>query len=111
MGPLADATARIENVQAHNQIGFDALSQRIVGIRNNIYLVEEETNLEEKRRQLKLLFESLGDCTKAIYQHLESQPKDLWVMSVFIHLLLNSLCFGGPEPPSQEVTIRGIPPW
>lgn len=108
---MVDAKARVENVQAHNGVGFSALCQRIVGISNSKYLVEGETNLEEKKRQLKLLFESLGDCTKTIYQNLESQPKDLWVISMFVHLLLNSLCFGGPDPPSIEATIRSIPPW
>lgn len=89
--------------------GFDPTTQMITGFNGGI-LVSNDINVEERQEQLTALFESLGECTRAVYKHLETKPKDLWIASVFVHLLLNSIDYSGPDPPSEEDSIRKIPP-
>jgi len=106
--PHSDAESRIAG-----------LSERIRGYNPNIHRIEDftpegvvyapDTNIDERQEQLSALFESLGECTKAVYTKLSSKPKDKWIMSLFIHLLLNSLDFSGPNQGSEESRIRRIP--
>ena len=91
-------------------IGFDPTTKRIMGFKDNRILFTQDSNIEERVTQLSSLYEALGDCTKAIYKRLGSKPKDLWITSVFIHLLLNSMDYSGPDPSSEEDFIRKIPP-
>jgi len=108
--PRSDAQDRIDRLRRIPN--FDPNMNAIVGYDsvNNRILVSSDSNIQERQAQLTALFEALGECTRAIYRHLDSKPKDLWTMSVFIHLVLNSLDFGGPDPPSEEHNIRNIPP-
>lgn len=109
--PRSDAQTRIEGLRQIQ--GFDPSMNIIVGYDavNRKALVLPDNKLRERQVQLATLFESLGKCTRAIYDCLDSKPKDLWTMSLFIHLLLNSLDFTGPDLPSEEHNIRNIPPW
>jgi hypothetical protein len=104
--PRDDAHNRIEGLR---RLNFDPNTNAIVGYDGRI-LISPDTNVQERQRQLTALFETLGECTKVICRHLDSKPKDLWIMSVFVHLLLNSIDFSGPDPPSEEDSIRKIPP-
>jgi hypothetical protein len=107
--PATDAQTRIDGLR---RFGYDPNTYRIVGCNSSLNRldIQENTNIEERRKQLTALFESLGECTKAIYKHLETKPKDLWIASLFIHLILNSMDYSGPNPPSEETSIRQIPP-
>jgi hypothetical protein len=108
--PKSDAQARIEGLRKIKT--FDPSVNAIVGYDsvNGTILVLPDTNIRERQAQLEALFEDLGKCTKVIYDCFDSKPKDLWTMSLFLHLLLNSLDFSGPDPPSEEHNIRTIPP-
>lgn len=107
--PRSDAQNRINNLR---RIGFDPNKNRIAGFdqRNNRIVIAPDQDVGERQMQLTSLFEALGECTKAIYSHLQTKPKDLWIMSVFIHLLLNSVDYTGPNPGTEEDMIRKIPP-
>lgn len=108
--PQSDAQGRINGL---SRIGFDPNRNRIVGFdsSNNKVITAPDNNIGERQKQLTSLFETLGECTKAICSHLETKPKDLWIMSVFIHLLLNSIDYSCPDPGTEEHRIRGIPPF
>jgi hypothetical protein len=109
--PKYDAQTRIGGLRQRIS-GFDPSLNAIVGYdsANNRILVSSNTNIQERQAQLASLFEALGECTRVIYGCLDSKPEDLWLMSVFVHLVLNSLDFSGPDPPSEEHSIRSIPP-
>lgn len=80
--PRKDAQDRISKLQKH---GFDPNKNRIVGFdasKDKIF-ISPDHNVGERQKQLTSLFEALGECTKAIYNHLETKPKDYWIMSVF----------------------------
>lgn len=64
---------------------------------------------EERINQLASLFASIGECTKVFYNSLDEKPVDPYVMSLALHILLNSLTFSGPSAPSEEFSIRGFP--
>ena len=54
---------------------------------------------DERIEQLTLLFtDAVGSCTKALYKSLKSKPDEPWMMSLFIHLILNSIDLSGPDP-------------
>jgi hypothetical protein len=110
--PSSDAQTRIEGLRQKIQ-NFDPTMNMIVGYDsvNNRALLVPDNNVQERQAQLTALFESVGECTRAIYGHLTNKPKDLWTMSVFIHLVLNSLDFTGPDVTSEENNIRTIPAW
>ncbi len=103
--PANDARNRITNLSRI----FDVENGMIVAF-DGRFLISESRNFEDRVKQLTALFETLGDCTKAIYTALDSKPTDLWITSLFLHLLLNSMDYGGPDPPSEEANIRMIPP-
>lgn len=64
---------------------------------------------EERVEQLSHLFESIGECTKILYNSLDKKPIDPYVMSLALHILLNSLTFSGPNVYSEEYRIRVFP--
>jgi len=66
---------------------------------------------EERIEELGALFGAVGEATKAFYNALPRLPKDPLVMSIAIHILLNSLTYTGPNSPSHEAIIRLTPPW
>ena len=62
--------------------------------------------------QLTSLFtDAVGPCAKVLYKALKARPDEPWMMSVFIHLILNSIDMSGPDPPSEEYNIRQMPPF
>ena len=89
---------------------FDPINFRIdYDFSNNRVIPVADSNLVERQEQLTALFESLGECSKAIYSHLKSKPNDKWIMSLFLHLIMNSMDYSGPDPPREESAIRKIP--
>ena len=106
--PRTDAQNRINGLP--NKIPlFDPKTHRIDKYSSNAVFTIKDPNFKERKEQLTSLFESLGECTKAIYSHLNSKPNDKWIMSLFIHLLLNSLDYSGPKYSSDEYNIRQMP--
>ena len=76
------------------------------------YIVNQEIAFDERVEQLRLIFaEAVGSCTKVLYKALKSKPTDPWMMSVFIHLILNSIDVSGPTPPCEESSVRYMPPY
>lgn len=74
------------------------------------YIGLQKSTFEERVKQLEMIFsEAVGPCTKALYKTLKSKPTDPWMMSLFIHLILNSIDLNGPTPPSEESNIRYMP--
>lgn len=58
----------------------------------------------EKMDQLTCLFGGgVGRCTEAIVDVLEHQPESPWVVSVLLHLILNSLGYSGPDSGMEPV--------
>jgi len=103
--PKEDAKNRI--ISASQQLGLPSdIAFQVVGGR----MVYQQVALEERVKQLELIFtEAVGSCIKALYKTLKSKPTDPWMMSLFIHLVLNSLDMSGPNPPSEESNIRYMP--
>jgi hypothetical protein len=104
--PAVDACNRIKNL---SRFGFDPNTNMIIGCEGTNLIIYPDLNIKERENQLTALFETVGECTKAIYSHLETKPKDLWIASLFIHLVLNSMDYSGPNAPSEEEKIRKIP--
>lgn len=74
------------------------------------YVLNQKVALEERVKQLESIFaEAVGPCTMALYKTLKSKPTDPWMMSLFVHLVLNSLDTNGPDAPSEESSIRFMP--
>ena len=73
-------------------------------------LGSQQVNIEEKVDELESLFtKAVGPCTKALYDALDTKPDDPWIISLLIHLILNSICIQGPTNPSEETAIRHMP--
>jgi hypothetical protein len=108
--PRSDAVNRIDGLR---RLGFDPNTNAIVGYDSATGrpVTSPDSNIAERQAQLTALFETVGECTKAIYSHLGSKPRDLWAVSLFVHLVLNSLDYSGPNPSSEEHRIRNIPVW
>jgi len=101
--PANDAADRIRSAGRRFGIEFE---NWILLPGNNVI----SGNFAAKHEQLTAIFADIvGQCTKAFYKGVESKPQDVWVMSLFFHLLLNSLNFSGPDPPSEESFIRNCP--
>lgn len=105
--PATDARNRIMNL---SRFGFDVNANMITGCEGTTLMLTGNPNFQEREKQLTTLFENLGECTKAVYNVLEAKPSDLWITSLFIHLLLNSMDYSGPNANSEEERIRKIPP-
>jgi hypothetical protein len=108
--PRSDAVNRIDGLR---RLGIDPNADMIVGCDpvTGKPVLSPGGNIAERQEQLTAVFESVGECTKVIYTRLGNKPKDLWAMSLFLHLILNSLDYNGPDPPSEEHRIRIIPVW
>lgn len=103
--PKNDARNRI--ISASRELGLPSdIAFKIQGP----YLLNQKIALEERVDQLGLIFsEAVGSCTKVLYKTLKSKPTDPWMMSLFIHLILNSIDINGPTPPCEETNIRYMP--
>lgn len=105
--PATDASQRIKNL---SRFGFDPNANMIVDFRGAYPVTTPDPNIQEREKQLTALFEAVGECTNAAYSHLETKPKDLWITSLFIHLLIDSMDYSCPNAGSDEDKIRKIPP-
>lgn len=108
--PAVDARNRIEGLR---NASFNPDTQIITRYERTTGAVHTmpSANLAERQQQLTALFEAVGGCSKSLYEHLAQKPNDPWAISLFIHLLLNSLDFSGPNQFSEEDNIRTIPPF
>lgn len=103
--PKEDAKTRI--VSASKKLGLPSnVAFRVMGP----CMFNQKVAVEERVKQLESIFtKAVGSCTKALYEALDSKPTDPWMISLFIHLILNSLDINGPTAPSEESSIRYMP--
>ena len=66
---------------------------------------------QERIEELGNLYGAFGEATKTFYKALPKKPKDPLVMSIALHILLNSLTFSGLSIVSEEEKIRLYKPW
>jgi hypothetical protein len=58
---------------------------------------------KQKTKELEaVLRKVVGKCTAAFYEDFDRKPKDMWLVSVFIHLLINSIGLSGNEEQSAR---------
>lgn len=103
--PKKDAETRI--VSASKKLGLPP--NIALGVRGP-YMLSQEIVFEKRVEQLEAIYtKAVGPCTKVLYKALKSKPTDPWMISLFIHLILNSLDIAGPNPPREECSIRHMP--
>lgn len=112
--PRTDATNRIESARQRIErglIGHEICREWTVdGKTGNLWFVAGG-DYSKKLDQLTAVFgEVIGQLTKAFYKSLDEKPKDIWLMSILLHLFINSLDYSGPDPPTEETFMREFPP-
>jgi len=112
--PRTDATNRIEGAQRRIErglVGHEIYQEWIVsGKTGNLWMISRG-DYARKVDQLTTLFgKVVGQMTKIFYKNFEEKPADIWLMSILLHLVINSLDYSGPDPPSEETFIREFPP-
>jgi hypothetical protein len=112
--PRADAVSRIDSARhkiERGLVGHEIYREWIVsGKTGNLWMISR-SDYERKVSQLTTIFGKLvGQMTKLFYDNLREKPDDMWLMSILIHLFINSLDYGGPDPPSDEASMREFPP-
>jgi hypothetical protein len=112
--PRTDAMNRIESARQRIErelIGHEIYREWTVdGKTGNLWLVTRG-DYARKLDQLATVFGRIvGQLTKVFYKNLPEKPKDMWLMSILLHLFINSLDYGGPDPPSEEAFMREFPP-
>ena len=111
--PRQDAEQRIKKVHKYLEVFAKRQVKEnwtIVGINEGtpIFHEKNEKELNEKLDAFEsFLSHVLGQWTKTFVKEMKSKPEDMWLISVFVHLALNSItCHQG-----QESAIRNIPYW
>jgi hypothetical protein len=112
--PRTDAANRIESARKRIErglIGHEIYREWIVsGKTGNLWMISRG-DYTRKVDQLTTVFGKIvGQMTRIFYKNFEEKPEDVWLMSILLHLLINSLDYSGPDPPSEETFIREFPP-
>lgn len=101
--PKSDASARITS--ASQKFGLPSSDYALKTLGGT-----QRVPFKERVNQLESFFaETIGSCTKVLYKTLKSKPTNPWMMSLLVHLVLNSLDLSGPNAPSEESIIRSTP--
>lgn len=114
--PRRDAEQRIESVRHKLQIQSGTqldINWRILGLRDGqIQLDLSDVCAHSSKVAAFEVFLSqiLGKWTKLFLEEIHSRPDDIWLNSLFIHLLFNSLCFSGPNVNTEEYQLRRMDP-
>ncbi|MBI4338323.1 MAG: hypothetical protein HY680_00035 [Chloroflexi bacterium] len=110
--PEAYAKERVarahRSAMASGRLGQDlpAKGWSVVGRKKDGGWTVVPTDQDEKIKVLaEMVSDVVGQCTRAFYSHIQERPDDRWLTAIFIHLLLNSLCF---ETYAEE-EIRSLP--
>lgn len=105
-----DAEDRIESVrlQLIKMIGRDIdKNWDIAGIQDGLLQIAMTADYDKKVKDFEnFLGNVLGNFIIAFYEQISEKPYDKWLMSLFMHLMLNSICFDKTE----EITIRQVSP-
>lgn len=115
--PRQDAERRFESVRKLLNTPQGAKynkNWKITGIENERPVVEQsDINAYDKKLVAyeNYLARILGKWTKLFFEEIEIKPDDLWLVSVFVHLIINSLVYSGPGFNTEEHRIRNIPPY
>lgn len=113
--PRRDAERRIESVRRKLETSLGkAVSEnwKIVGLRDGKLIVDESdaTAYAKKVEAFEaFLCRILGKWTKLFVEEIDSKPDDKWLASLFVHLMMNSIAYSGPDYPSEEDAIRKTP--
>lgn len=107
--PTADATNRVKGNRERFQREPTVVVPGYAFWTQNTYasMINSDT---QRIEELASLFNAVGEATKAFYKALPRKPVDPYVVSLALHILLNSLTYNGPTGPSEETNIRGFPP-
>lgn len=114
--PRQDAERRVECVRQKLEARWGkpvSTNWKIVGLRdNNLAVDESDTTAYAKKLEAfeAFLGRILGKWTKLFFEEIDIKPDDKWLVSLFIHLLINSIAYSGPGTGSEEDAIRKIPP-
>jgi len=94
--PRTDASDRIDGARKRVEqliLGHEIYREWIVKGKNaqNMWFIPKG-NYNRKLDQLTSIFaDVVGKCTKAFYDALDEKPDDIWMISILIHLFLNSI--------------------
>lgn len=119
--PRGDVERRMEDVrQQLERIWRNSVENKIVDKNWKLidcvdekYIIDETdyNEFSKKAEAFKIFITRiLGPWTKLFIEEMKLKPEDRWLLSLFIHLLLNSLAYSGPDGPSEEWLIRKVPP-
>lgn len=104
-----DAELRIdstrEKIQEMSNIQIPADNWRIAGRADDKWAIGPGDYSRKVRQFTIMMEEVIGQCTRIFMDKLEEKPDDRWLMSVFVHLLLNSICCSE----SEENEVRTFP--
>lgn len=109
--PIEDATNRLNSVS--NKL--EPLREKAIQGYGNFQFpvssyLDSLNPVEERVEELAALFGAVGEATKAFYKALPRKPIDPLIMSITLHILINSLTYSCPGPGTEEETIRLLPP-
>jgi hypothetical protein len=114
--PRQNAEIRIESARKklEGMLGRPLSNNwKIVGFRDNNMVIDESDTSEYTKKVdafEAFLNRVLGKWTKLFVEEMDVKPKDKWLFSLFIHLMINSLAYSSPNIDSEEHTMRKIPP-
>ena len=115
--PRQDAERRLESVRQRLEAMWGkpvSKNWKIIGLRDNKLAVDEsDTTAYAKKLEAfeAFLNRVLGKWTKLFVEEIHIKPEDKWLVSLFIHLMINSLAYSSPNIGSEEDAIRKIPPY
>lgn len=114
--PQRDAERRLESVRQNleRRLGKPLNKDwKIAGVKDNEWVIdtfEVEAYSKKCAAFEAFLARVLGKWTRVFIEEMDTKPEDRWLVSLFIHLLINSLAYPGPNLGTAEDEIRKMPP-
>jgi hypothetical protein len=112
--PRMDATNRIDSARRRIEtelIGHEIYQEWIVsGKTGNLWMISRGDYARKVEQLTNTFGKVIGQMVKIFYKNFEEKPADIWLMSILLHLLINSLDYSGPDSPSEEAFLREFPP-
>jgi len=113
--PRLDAERRIESVRQKLEALLGkpvSRNWKVVNLTDGTPIVDESdaTAYVKKVEAFEaFLGRIVGKWTKLFVEEIDSKPDDKWLVSLFVHLMMNSIAYSGPDTGSEEDTIRKTP--
>jgi hypothetical protein len=113
--PRLDAERRIESVRQKLEALWGkpvSRNWKVVNLTDGTLIVDESdaTAYAKKVEAFEaFLCRIVGKWTKLFVEEIDSKPDDRWLVSLFVHLMMNSIAYSGPDTGSEEDTIRKTP--